>query len=349
MALIGSYCGPESEGIHVVTIDESGASLERRGGIGGIANPSFLAIHPDGLYAYAVSEVGVETDGSAGGAYSFRIDRTLGEIDLVPLNRRSTDGDHPCHLSIHASGRWLVATNYSTGDVVVLPIADDGTLGEQVTRVRHVGSSVDVNRQQSPHPHASLFSPDGRFLIVADLGIDHLVVYAFDDRSGGLSHHGEFRAVAGSGPRHLAFHPAGDFLFVVNELDSTVSVLRWVPDGTMQQIQTVSTLPEGEHVVNLAADLHVDEGGGPVHVSNRGHDSITTFAFGSVGGLVPVANRSSGGAWPRGFGVTPGVGLLVVANERSDEVRLVGTDESVHGRIEVGQPTCVVFVPKIVE
>lgn len=351
LALIGSYGSPDVDRIHVVAVDEGGFHLEWLGGFSGLRNPSFVVVHPRGLLAFAVSEVGLGPDGTLGEVHAFRIDHCGGSVDLVPLNHRSTMGDHPCHLRIDPSGWWLVAVNYGSGDVVVFPIDGGGELGDPRTRIQHVGSSVDPGRQQGPHPHSSVFSPDGRFLIVADLGIDQLVVYAFDDQSGALAPHGQFRSRPGSGPRHLAFHPNGEFLFVVNELDSTASVLGWhSEEGMLREVRTVSTLPAGADAVNLAADVHVARSGSHLHVSNRGHDSIATFAFDFAGRLGPVTTRPSGGKWPRGFGIASGGGSLIVANEHSDSVGLLPSGDSGHDRvdvaatIEVSRPTCVAMV-----
>jgi 6-phosphogluconolactonase len=231
------------------------------------------------------------------------------------------------------------------------PSLSMGCSASRRDRVQHVGSGINTERQDRPHPHSSILSPDGRFVIVADLGIDRLVVYAFDDQSSSLVPHGEFQAKPGSGPRHLSFHPGGRFLFVVNEFDSTISVLSWrAEDGTAHEVQTVSTPPEGAEAPNLAADMHVARSGRQLYVSNRGHDSVTTYAFHLAGRLEPVATQSSGGDWPRGFGIASEGGSLVVANERSGNVSLLSSrnPESHPGdaiaKIDVYQPTCVTLL-----
>ncbi len=348
-AFIGSYASPDESGIHGITIDGSG-SIELRGSTAGVANPSFLAMHPNGRVLYAVSETGVAADGVAGGVVALRIEDLDDDVRLDPLQRRSTLGDHPCHVAIDPSGRWLVAVNYGSGDVVVFPLSHDGRPEEASTRVRHVGSGPDAARQASPHPHGSAFSPDGRFVLVADLGIDRVIVYAFDDGDGSLEVHDAYDTATGAGPRHVAFHPSGEFAFVVNELDTTVSALAWdAAAATLSEAFTVSTLPPEATGMSLAAGVQVSPSGSQVYVSNRGHDSVATVAFDPGRGLVPAGVRSSGGRWPRAIGVTPSGEHLMVANEHSDEVvvlALADTRADVGGTrssIRIRRPSAIAF------
>lgn len=349
VALIGSYGPPEEPGIHVAAIDGMG-ELEQRGSIGGIRNPSFLRVHPDGRHLYAVSETGLDAEGVVGGVVGLRIERSEGVVDLTLVSRRSTFGDQPCHLSIDGTGRWMFVTNYGSGDVAVLPIDDDGRLGECTTRVQHAGKGVDPGRQASPHPHSSVLSPDDAFLIVADLGIDQLIVYAWDNVDGALTKHGLHRSSPGSGPRTVAFHPAGRFLFLVNELASTVTVFEWdAGTATMQEAQSISTLPVGVDVPNLAADLQFSSSGESVFVANRGHDSVMTFSFDPDRGLAAVGAHGSGGRWPRAMALAPSGDHLLVANERSNRVvsrPLLGREpdgEAESGAVTVVNPSSIAF------
>ena len=347
MVFVGSYGPPEEPGIHLVTIDGAG-TLERTGSIGGISNPSFLKDHPNGRHLYAVSETGLAADGVVGGVVALQIEESADGVALTEVGRRSTLGNQPCHLSIDATGGWLIATNYGSGDVAVFRIEGDGALGECTTRVQHAGKGADPVRQGSPHPHSSVLSPDDEFLVVADLGIDQLIVYAWDGEDGALSKHDIFRSSPGSGPRTVAFHPSGQFLCVVNELSNTVTVFEW-DAGTIHEIQSVSTLPSGIDVPNLAADLQFSTSGENVYVSNRGHDSVMSFSFDSARGLEVIGAQSCGGRWPRSLAVAPGGDRLLVANEHSDQVvslPLLGavTDTGPKQRaISVESPSAVVF------
>jgi 6-phosphogluconolactonase len=307
-------------------------------------------LHPTGDHLFVVSETGLGSEGTGGAVHAFRIDRGYGEIDLVPLNHRPTAGDHPCHLSVDVDGRWLVVSNYGTGNVAVFPILADGSLGEMATAVQHSGSGPHVDRQEAPHAHSSIFTPDNQFLIVADLGIDRLVTYTFDGATGSLARHREVTARPGAGPRHVAFHPEGRHLFVVNELENSVTLFqRDAEAGSLRELQTVSTLPPHARE-NLAADIHVSASGKHVYASNRGHDSLVVYSFDPASGLNPIVVRSCGGTGPRSFGIAPGGRHLVVANRHSDEVALLpllagGADigEPI-ARAPVSQPSCIAFV-----
>jgi 6-phosphogluconolactonase len=281
---------------------------------------------------------------------AYRIDREQGRFGLAQLNQRSTRGDHPCHLSIDAGGHWLAVSNYGSGDVAVFPIEADGRLGEMTASARHSGSGPRADRQEGPHAHSSLFTADGRFLLVADLGIDQIVMYGFNPADGSLVRHFDMAAASpGAGPRHMAFHPDGDHLMVVNELDSSVTLYRCdVREGSLRELQTLSTIPP-QVSGNTAADIVVSPWGTRVYVSNRGHNSVAVFAFDAQHGLKRTAVRSCGGVWPRGLGLVPGGRHLVAANRHSDEIVVLplqanGSDvgEPVTG-VTVAQPSCVVF------
>ncbi len=346
---VGSYAQASQPGIYVFALDESNAELRAVGTRTGVQNPSFLTLHPGGDHLFAVSETGLAGDGTHGAVHAFRIDREGEAVDLVALNHRSTAGNYPCHVRVNAAGRWLAVSNYGTGDVAIFPIAPDGSLGEMACSVQHTGHGPNARRQEGPHAHSAVFTPDDRFLVVADLGIDRLVIYAFDPDTGNLARHGEVRASPGAGPRHMAFHPEGSHLLAVNELESSLTLFRWDADaGSLGELQTLSTLPPGAPE-NAAADIHVSGSGRHVYVSNRGHNSLAVFGFDPVSGLSRIVVRSCGGDWPRSFGLAPGGRLLVAANQHSDEIvllPLVGGGSDVGepaARVGISQPSCIAF------
>jgi len=348
--LVGSYAPADEPGISAFAVDDSAPALQLDWSVGGIWNPSYLAVHPAREHLFAVSETGLRSDGAPGGVHAYRIEREEGLFGLVPLNQRSSGGDHPCHLSIDAGGSWLAVSNYGSGDVAVFPIEPDGGLGEMAAAVRHAGSGPRADRQEGPHAHSAIFAADGRFLLVADLGIDQIVIYGFDAGDGSLVRHGGVATAPGAGPRHMAFHPDGNHLMVVNELDSSVTLYRYdAGAGSLSELQTLSTVPTRVGA-NTAADIQVSRLGTHAYVSNRGHNSVAVFAFDPEQGLNRTAVRSSGGEWPRGLGLAPGGRHLVAANRRSNDVVVLpllagGSDigEPV-ARAGVLQPSCVAFV-----
>ena len=340
---VGSYASEDDDGISIGALNESSGELRLLGGTSGVRNPSFLALHPQGTHLYSVSETGLGGDGSHGSVHSFRVDRDQGMVRLTALNHRSTAGDHPCHVRV--GGHWLAVTNYGSGSVAVFPIDADGSIGSMVSSVQHEGSGPNRRRQEAPHPHSTIFTPDHRFLVVADLGIDRLVMYAFDE--GILKLHSEVAARPGAGPRHLAFHPDGRHLFAVNELDSSVTLYRYDDGpGALVELQTLPTTAGATE--NTAADLHTSRSGGHLYVSNRGEDSVAVFAFDAGDGLTRIVVRPCGGNWPRGFGVAPGGGHLLVANRHSNDIAALPLSSTgvcaPIAKASIPQPTCVVFL-----
>jgi 6-phosphogluconolactonase len=319
LIVVGSYADATQPGIHLFRFDYAAGTLTPHGAIAGIANPSFVAAHPHRPWLYAVSETSKDHDGTPGSVWALRLARD--PVTLQPANHQPSGGDSPCHIQLDASGRWLFVCNYGSGTIAVLPIQPDSTLGEMTDLVQHHGSGAHPQRQAAPHTHSSACTPDQRFVVVADLGIDHLLVYAFDSAAGKLSAHTHVRTRAAAGPRHIAFHPSGRFMYVTNELDNTVSVYDYhAGDGALHERQTIETVQPGP-LDNAAAHIHVAPSGRHVYVSNRGHDSITIFDVEADGRLTRRTTAPCGGQWPRHFAVVPG--FMLVANERSDEVSVL--------------------------
>ena len=273
--MLGTVSGRRRQrphGLHAFRLDPDNGRLARLVSTGGIADPSYVAIHPDGEHLYAVSE---RADGMAA---AFRLDRRTGALE--PLDRQSTCGSAPCHLTVHPTGRLLFVANYASGTVAVLPIREDGSLGPASDVVRHVGSSIHPTRQKVPHPHSVALDPSGRFALVADLGIDRVAVYRIDLKAGKLSP-ADPPSVAvppGQGPRHIVFDPGGRSVFLVAELGCTLTSFGWDPAlGVLEARASHSTLPRDALGPSTAADVVVHPNGHLVFASNRGHDSIAVF------------------------------------------------------------------------
>jgi 6-phosphogluconolactonase len=321
MVFAGGYAAADQPGIQAFTFDEASGALTPQMSLAGIANPSFLIVHPNRRWLYAVSELSQDWNGADGSVWALRIDHDPWSMQLV--NQQPCGGDAPCHLALDASGSWLLVSNYSTGSVAVLPILPDGALGTIADLIEHHGSSVNPERQASPHAHSATPTPDGRFVIVADLGLDQLLVYAFDPATGKLGAHSHADTRPGAGPRHLAFHPNGRYLYVANELDSTISFYDYDPaSGALRELQALSTLPAGAPE-SWVADIHVAPTGDRVYVSNRGHDSLAVFDIATDGQLALVDMVACGGACPRNFALAPGGGFVLVANQNSNAVAVL--------------------------
>jgi 6-phosphogluconolactonase len=348
MVFVGSYASPDQPGIHVFDL-EADASLRLLAVHSGIVNPSFLALDVHGSYLFAVGESAYEADGVEGQVHSLRVDRHSDGMRLVELDRRSTGGDHPCHIAIDRSGRWLAVSNYSSGSVAIVPVKPEGGLDDAATLIQHSGAGLRPDRQSGPHTHSAIFAPDNRFLIVADLGIDRLVVYRFDQTTGSCDPVGGVSSNPGAGPRHMAFHPDGAHLFVVNELDNTLAAYEFNKHTAALRLVDAVPTEQGLSPESLAADLHVSSSGESVYVSNRGHDSIARFAFGASRGLRHLATIGLGGRWPRGFALAPDGSCAVVALERSDEIIVLplagdgGVAVSPSGQAAISRPSCVVL------
>ncbi len=318
LVFVSGYAPADQSGIQACWFDPSTGTLTPFGALSGIRSPSYLALHPNGHWLYAVSETSMGGDATHGGVCSVRYECQPFTAEIV--NQQSTLGDHPCHLRLDATGRWLVASNYSSGSVNLFPVGEDGALREMTDLVQHHGHSVNPQRQEGPHAHSATLSPDGRYIIIADLGLDKLLVYTLDPSRGKLISHSGVATRPGAGPRHLAFHPNGRILYVANELDSTVSVYDFEPTtAALTERQFLSTLP-APNPANTVADIHLSPNGGRVYVSNRGDNSIAVFAADEAGLLAQVTIAPCGGNWPRCFALSPDGRFMLVANQYSNEV-----------------------------
>jgi 6-phosphogluconolactonase len=347
LVIVGSYAAAAQPGIHVFRFDDATGALTSCGSFAGVVNPSFLIVHPNRRWLYAVSETS-QQDGAPGSVWALGFE--YDPVSLQPANHQLSGGDWPCHLQLDSSGKWLLVSNYGSGTIAVLPILADGSLGEMTDLIQHHGSSAHPQRQDGPHAHSAALAPDGRFAIVADLGMDRLLVYNFDPAAGRLGAHTHIDTRPGAGPRHMAFEPSGQRMFVANELDSTVSVYDYdASSGALFERQRIETIPPGAPE-NLVADIKVSASGDRVYVSNRGHNSLAVFDFEAGGRLARVAIRPCGGNWPRNFALAPSGRFVLVANQYSDEVSvlpvLAGPEAigAPAARATVPQASCVQFI-----
>lgn len=351
---VGTYTGPKSKGIYMMQFDPATGKLTEPEVAAEVKNPSFVTIHPNRRFLYAAGELD-EFRGKKGGAVSaFTIDPKSGKLTL--MNQETTGGTGPCWVACDATGKVALVANYGGGSISAVPIKPDGSLGAPTAFVQHTGSSVNKSRQSEPHAHSLNATPDNRYAIAADLGLDKLMVYKLNPAEGTLTPNDPAFATLtpGTGPRHLAFHPNGKFAFVCGEMGMTVTSFAYDGTrGTLTEVQSVSTLPQGTEPSTKysTAEVQVHPSGKFVYVSNRGHDTIAAFSVDAESGkLTPIGHTPSGGKTPRNFRIDPTGQWLLAANQGSDNVVVFRVDEksgtlSATGtEAKVGSPVCVKFL-----
>ncbi len=343
----GEVLEGKGEGIYRLLLNPQTGELTQEGRPAPAANPSYLCLSPDQSFLYAVNEL-KEYEGQPGGGVSaYRICPQDGSLTL--LGSRPTIGSDPCHVAVNRAGTHVFVSNFMSGSVCVYPVEGDGSLGPHSQLIQHEGSSVDPVRQKGPHAHSLVFSPDQRFAFVPDLGLDRLTAYRTDFETGLLSAVPGFETLPGSGPRFCEFHPNGRFCYLINELASTISLLRYDGDGGFTLGQTIDTVPGGCKAGNICADLHLTPDGRFLYGSNRGHDSLSIYHVDQKTGVLTwTDNVPCGGRTPRNFAVDPDGRILIVANQDSDNIltfKINEADGSLTRAWELACPTPVCVKP----
>ncbi len=347
---VGTYTSGQSQGIYIYRMNPATGQLRRFDSIKSV-NPSFLTIDRRRRYLYAVNEV-ADFGGKPSGAVSaYAIDSTTGGLKF--LNQQPSMGADPCHVIVDRSGRFALIANYTGGIVSVLPIQRDGRLEPAAQAIQHHGSSV-MEQQKGPHPHCVILDRSNRYAFAADLGIDRIMIYRFDSKTGKLKPGKEPWAQLGpgAGPRHFTFHPNEKYAYVIDELDSTITAFSYQKlNGNLRSIQTIATLPKDFSGRNDCADVHVSPSGRFLYGSNRGHNSIVVFAINQITGkLEYLEHASTEGKTPRNFTIDPTGRFLLAANQRSDTIVTLRVDP-LTGRLsptghaaEVPAPVCLRFL-----
>lgn len=352
---VGSYTQPilhgtgkiligRGKGIYIIELDiETGTVTDVREAAEA-DNPSFLCISPCRGYLYSVNELKSYEGKPQGAVSAYRI-RDKGNLEF--LNKKPTYGTDPCHLSTSFSGKYLAVSNFMSGSLCMYHIGNGGAISDEHQFIQHEGSGIDRIRQNGPHAHAAIFDKNDGFLLVPDLGIDKVMVYRIDRETGRLSLAGDYSVRPGSGPRYCEFHPALDICYLINELDSSISVFRYdAGKGELALMQTVPTVDAEYKRNNICAALHVSPDGKFLYASNRGHDSIASYSIDEKGMLTFLDHRSSGGKTPRHFALESTGKYLLVANQDSDNITVFVADRtdgslSVCSTIEIPTPVCV--------
>jgi len=352
---VGTYTVRDSKGLYVYSFDSGRLTPSGRPVLAAeTVNPSFLAVDPTQRYLYAVNETDDYQGQKTGAVSAFRIDRKTGALTL--LNQVASGGTGPCYVSLDRQGRHVLVANYSSGSISVFPVLPGGRLGKATAFVQNQGHGINPERQEGPHAHDIALSPDGRFAMVADLGLDGLLVYRFDATRGMLTPNNPpfARVTSGSGPRHFVFDPSGTFVYLLSEVGSTVTVFKYnTQRGTLLQVQSLSALPDGFRGHNDAAEIAIGRSGKFLYTSNRGDDSIMVFAVDPVSHTLKVVARvPTLGKTPRNFVIDPSGQYLLAANQDSDNIVVFQIDQKTGipmptGQVaEVSSPVCVVFMPE---
>jgi 6-phosphogluconolactonase len=354
---VGTYTGAHSKGIYSYRFHARTGQLTPIGLAAELPNPSFLIADRANKHLYAATEMGAHGPKDANGAISsYAIDPRTGSLRL--LNTVDSSGGGTCHLALDRTGKVLIVVNYASGSVASFAVNADGTIGRRTGFDMHTGSSVDPERQPSPHPHEVVFSPDNRFAFVPDLGTDRIYIYRLD-----LAHQSFSPAdpafvtvAAGVGPRHLLFGPGARFAYLVCEMGSRVIAFSYdAVHGALHPVQTISTLPSDYTGPDASAEIHIDRAGRHIYASNRGHNSITVFSVDPRNGeLKMTQNTSTLGDWPRNFVLDPTGKYLIVADQNSNQLVTFTVDPH-DGHLtptgnsqQAGSPVCILFVPAVV-
>lgn len=347
----GTYTSGNSKGIYVYDYNSGTGAVTLISIAEGIENPSYLAIAPDKRHLYAVVENGGDKPGELA---SFSFDPSSGKLSFI--NKQATAGDDPCYISVDASGKFAVTANYSGGSFTVFPIGPDGSLSERTELIIHKGKSLNKSRQEKPHVHSVVFSPDQHYLLVSDLGTDKVTSYSFDpDKEKPVSEkpYSFVNTIAGNGPRHLCFHPSKPFAYLSEEMSGTVSVFGYA-DGKLNRLQTISSHPKDYKGKIGSADIHISPDGKFLYASNRGDaNSIAIYSIESTTGLLRLIGfQPVMGKTPRNFAIDPAGNFLLVANKDSDNVvifkrnKKTGLLQYTGKQIKVPNPVCLKFLQK---
>lgn len=347
------FATANGEGIAAFAFDQATGGAEPLGVTGGTDNPTFLAVSPDGRTLYATSEV---LDWNEGTVTAYAIDHASGRLEY--LNKQPTRGSIAAQMSFDRTGKYLLLVNYGAGamtqkpnrSVVVFPLLVDGSVGAPIADATHHGSGHDPVRQDRPHAHCVLATPDNRFVVVSDLGLDQLISYRFD--GGAITYYTQLTLPPGSGPRHFVFHPRAPLAYVANELSSSVASLGFDADtGGFTFLSVAATTPEVAIADNHCSEIKISPDGRWLYVGNRGHDSLARLAIdGTTGVAALVGDTPSGGKTPRHFAFDPSNAFIAVANQDSDSIAVFAVDRSsgdlttLPTAIQAGTPTCVAFV-----
>ncbi|HAA69520.1 MAG TPA: 6-phosphogluconolactonase [Planctomycetaceae bacterium] len=339
LVFVTAFAPGEEGSIYAYRLDVENGQLKQVQRNKDVEHPFFIALSPNRKFLYSIHAAGQFGGKEHEQVAAFQIADENGQLKL--LNRQSARGTAACYLDVDKTGKTVVVANYSSGSVASLPVREDGSLGAAASFIQHRGSSVNADRQEAPHAHSIIVSPDNRFVFAADLGLDQVLGYRLDDADGKLQSHRQpfVRTSPGAGPRHLTFHPNGKHLYVINEIHNSVTVFDYdAKSGLLIEQQTIKTLPDDFDGVSHCADLKITPDGRHLYGTNRGHDSIAAYRIGANGRLTLLSIEPSLGKGPQNLAITPGGELLLCANMSGANVAVFRIDAKTGGLKSVAEP-----------
>jgi 6-phosphogluconolactonase len=339
---VGTYSVRGSQGIYAFVFNRAKQNLTLLQAVPSLESPTFIAIHPSQKYLYSVNRGKADVADQGGSVSAYGIDQATGR--LSGLNHKSSYGDGPCYVEVDKSGKFIFVSHYNEGNLTVLSLFKDGSIGGVSDAKKYTGNSVHPERQQSPHIHSTAISADNKFVYVMDLGTDKIYIYEFN-AEGTLrpATTPEVSVLKGGGPRHLALHPSGNFAYVVEELTSTVGVFSVdKATGALTILQdSVRSLPENFTEQNTSADIHTDISGKFLYMSNRGANVLSIYTIGEDGLITLSGHQDTGGKVPRNFLVDPKGQYLFVANQDTDTINIFKINSKTGKLTEVSKPVKV--------
>lgn len=339
---VGAYTSAGAEGIYLCSFSSETGEIKLEKSFSGIENPSFVKLSPNNNFLYAVSEAGDK--GSF--VYAYKVDD---DKNLTLLNKQSSNGNGPCYVDVSGDGKFVAAATYGGGTTSLYPVMKNGALKKASTVMVNEGSNVNEKRQNKPHAHSIKFSPYNNLIFSADLGTDHLDIYELKKGKMKKSSPAFVKVPDGAGPRHFDFHPKKEQIYVINELNSSISVLQQV-SGNWKVVQNISTLPTDFDGVSYCADIHISRDGKFLYGSNRGHNSIAVFKIDSGLKLNFIETVPVAGDWPRNFGLTPDGKWMLVANQKSNDITVfkinteTGMPKFTGKKLSLPSPVCIEFL-----
>lgn len=350
LLFVGSYAEAEDPGVYVFEFNSESKKITLLDSVSGLKNPTFVNVDADRTKLYAISETKTVEGDRIGEIFSYHIDPEAGK--LSELNHTFTIKPSSSHIQRDRQSKYISVAGYHGGNIGLIGLGSGGELLALSDERQHEGRGADPVRQDRPHPHSTLFSPDNRYMLAADLGLDKIYVYVLNEEEHRLTYHSEVNTAPGAGPRHLAFHPNGKFLYSINEVNSSISIFAFDgASGNLTLLSSVPTLPDGFEGENTTAEIAITNDGKHLYGSNRGHDSIVHFTVNPENGALTYAEHvSTEGGHPRHFALTPDNDYLIIANRDSNNLVLMKVDPQ-EGTLtytgttaEVSKPVCVIPV-----